>query len=107
MAARVSQRTKPIRTGIAAAAGCLAEFLFWWYVVPFAIVLVYIAVFDPTLFGLVTISPVVFYGVIIVIVVAVLVVLLTTTIGYLRAKQAAVERELRDGDDPPTSGRSG
>ena len=87
----MSQRTRPILAGIAAAAGCLGDFVLWWIVVPCAIAFMVAAYY---------LSPVLFFGSIIVTVVAVGVVLLTTTVGYLRAKRAVIERQIRDEEDP-------
>ena len=91
MAAPVSRHAKPNRSGIAAAAGCLAELLVWWVILPCAIAFMVAAYYF---------SPVGFIGVIIVIVVAACAVLLTATVGYLRAKRAAIERQMRDEEDP-------
>jgi len=91
----VSWHAKPIRSGIAAAAGCLGEFLVWWVILPCAIAFMVAAYYF---------SPVAFIGVIIAIVVAACAVLLTATVGYLRAKRAAIERELPDEEGSSAEG---
>lgn len=103
-AARRKRRgTRFILTGIAAVARDLAEFVVWWYVVPVAGAFVLLVVLEPDLFSF---SLAFVFGVAMVIVVAVFVVLLTTTLGYLRAKRAAIERQIRDGEDHSAENRS-
>lgn len=106
-ARRKRRRTRSILTGIAAAAGGLGEFLVWgfiWcFILPVAGALVFLEVTEPDLLSF---SPKFVFAVVGVIVVAVFVVLLTTTVGYLRGKRAAIEREIRNEKDSSTENPS-
>ena len=90
----VKKRTRLIVPGIVAVAGCLGDFLLWMIVLPAAVAFLALVFLEPDLF-----APAVVIGIVVLIVVAVFVVLLTATLGYLRAQQAAIERQLRDERD--------
>ena len=100
VARRQRRITRSIVSGVAAAARGLGDFLVWgfiWcFILPFAGAFVFLVVTEP---GLLSFSRAFVVGAVVVIVGAVCVVLLTTTLGYLRAKRAAIEREMREEED--------
>jgi hypothetical protein len=75
-----------VRSWLAWEAGCLAEFVFWWLVVPAAVAFIWLVLFAG---DLVVVSTWLYGIVIAVLVVASLVVLCTALFGHLRAKKMA------------------
>jgi len=96
----MTRRGGPVRSWLAWEAGCLAECVLWWFVVPAAVAFIWLVSFAG---DLVVVSTWLYGIAIAVLVVAFLVVLCTALFGHLRAKKmAAVVRSEVNETNPLT-----
>jgi len=100
----VTQRERqPVVSWLAWGASCLGEALLLLYILPAAVAFLWLVFFAG---DLVVISTWLYVVVILLLVVAPLAVLFTATLGYLRAKGPAAEREMAEERELETGGGS-